>query len=179
MIPASRFIVQSRYEQDWLAARKGFITATTVAKASTAAGFNALLAGERTFEGNEFTDYGHAAEPLILNHAHHQFGILHNDWLIVAENGRDAATPDGLSPDHTEIAEAKTTGTDWKTIPALYRRQMQWQLWVTGAERCLFLWDLRLVNDLGGFYAPWLEPKTVWVDRDDDEIAALRVVADR
>jgi hypothetical protein len=50
---------------------------------------------------------------------------------------------------------------------------------VTGAERCLFLWQLRLPDNSGYFYPAWLEPKTAWVDRDDQLITDLIEVADR
>lgn len=179
MIEAARFLVRQSERDRWLNARIGRVTATTVAKAATPAGFTAAL-GVPSDYTNEFYEFGSEAESGILEHAHREFGILPSDWLITAErNDRHAATADGLSIDHREIAEAKTTGTDWKTIPAVYRRQVQWQLYVTGAERCLFLWQLRLPDDLGWFYTPWLEPKTVWIERDPDMIDDLRDVADR
>lgn len=129
---------------------------------------------------NPFARFGREAEEAIVRHAHHEHGILPSDWLIASELNPDhLATPDGLSLDHTEIAEAKTTGTDWRTVPATYRRQVQWQLHVTGAERCLFLWQLRLADDLGWFYTPWLEPKTTWIERDQATIDELIDVAER
>jgi len=179
MIAASRFLAQHTEIDKWRAAREGRVTATTVAKAATPAGFKAAL-GTPSDYSNEFYQYGSEAEPSIMEHAHRQYGILPSGWVITAENNElHAATPDGLSVDHTEIAEAKTTGTDWRTIPAVYIRQVQWQLHVTGADRCLFLWSLRLPDDLGWFYTPWLEPKTVWIDRDPDMIDTLVEVADR
>lgn len=175
MITADRFIAQSRYRDEWLGARD--ITATTVAKAATPAGFVSVMAGT-TVEDNEFMEFGRDNEHDILRTAH-RMGIPESDWLIAHEsNPRHQATPDGLSPDHQWIAEAKTTGTDWRTIPIQYRRQVQFQLYVTGAQRCLFLWQLRLVNDLGGFYAPWLDPKTLWIERDEEMIADLVKVAE-
>lgn len=179
MIPAERFLAQSHDRDRWLNARVGRVTATTVAKAATPGGFQTVLAGGDVHV-NEFMEFGTQSEAAILDHAHHTFGILPSDWLISSEhNPLHAATADGLSPDHTLIAEAKTTGTDWRTVPALYRRQVQWQLYVTGAEKCLFLWQLRLPDDLGWFYTPWLEPKTIWIERDPDTIDELCGVADR
>lgn len=175
MIHASRFLAHQSYREEWLAARTGLITATTVAKAATPSGFKDVMAS-RPVEDNDFMAFGRGAEHDILQ-AGKQYGVLESGWLIRGEYPMHAATPDGLSPDHTIVGEAKTTGTDWKTIPAMYVRQAQWQMWVTGAVKCLFLWDLRLVDDLGGFYRPWLEPKHTWIDRDDDDIARLRVTA--
>lgn len=178
MIPADRFLANQHYPDEWHAARIGLVTATAVAKAATPSGFKEVMAGAPV-EDNDYMAFGRESEHDILKTAKRE-GILECGWLIrAADNPLHAATPDGLSPDHALIAEAKTTGTDWRTVPAQYRRQVQWQLYVTGAERCLFLWDLRLVDDLGGFYRPWLEPKTTWIERDEDEIVQLREVADR
>jgi predicted phage-related endonuclease len=85
-----------------------------------------------------------------------------------------------LTPDHTLISEIKTTGQDWdeKSIPIAYRRQVQWQLYVTGAEKCLFAWMLRM--DVGGTFAPaWFEPKTRWLERDEDMISVLVECAEK
>jgi predicted phage-related endonuclease len=106
--------------------------------------------------------------------------VLPSDWLLAAEhNRRHIATPDGLSPDHTLIAEAKTTGVDWgNKIPIKYRRQVQWQIYVTGAKRCLFLWQLR-VDDGDWFRFGWWEPRWVWIDRDEQMITSLIATATR
>jgi predicted phage-related endonuclease len=73
----------------------------------------------------------------------------------------------------------KTTGQDWedKSIPIQYRRQVQWQLHVTGAKRCLFAYMKRLEVD--GVFAPaWFEPKCLWIERDEDMISALIITAE-
>lgn len=125
--------------------------------------------------------FGVEAEPVIMRYAHQEHGILPSDWLLAAEVNRlHIATPDGLSPDHALIAEVKTTGTDWgDRIPIKYRRQVQWQLHVSDAERCLFLWQLRVPDDAGWFYLGWLEPKHKWIERDPKMIEELVGVADR
>lgn len=181
MIPADRFIVQDTNRPRWLAARKEGVTATEVRDGATDAGFRDLVASwDEPFEGNEYTAFGTWAEPQLLDHAHREHGILPSGWLIAHETDRRwLATPDGLSLDHTVIAEAKTTGKDWKRPPLKYVRQIQWQLFVTGAERCLLLWHLRERDDRGEFFLPWMEPKTLWVERDDNMIAGLIGVAER
>ena len=181
LIPANRFIVQSRHRDEWLAARREGVTATEVASAATESGFlQAQLARVTTDEvfPNDYMRFGTDAEHDIMRHAR-DFGILENDWLIAAINPHHLATPDGLSPDHQLIAEAKTTGADWVTPPIKYRRQIQFQLYVTGAERCLLLWNLRVPDDMGGFYLGWIEPKTLWVERDPKTITELTAIADR
>lgn len=182
MISADRFICRDTDRGLWLAARQRGVTATEVRDASTEGGFRDLVASwsEPPFEGNEYTDFGTWAEPQLLNHAHWEHGILPSGWLIAAEdNPRWLATPDGLSVDHMVIAEAKTTGKDWTKPPIKYVRQIQWQLMVSGAERCLLLWHLRARNDDGDFYMPWIEPKTLWIERDETMIADLIKTAER
>lgn len=182
MIPASRFLVQSRDRDEWLEARSRGVTATAVAEAATPSGFASLIASwsEPPFEGNGYTDFGTWAEPYLMRYAHLEHGILPNDWIVrSAEDERWLATPDGLSPDHRLIAEAKTTGKDWSSPPIKYMRQIQWQLMVTGAERCLLVWQLRAVADDGSFYLAWLEPKTRWIDPDPVMQEELVSVAER
>jgi hypothetical protein len=83
-----------------------------------------------------------------------------------------------LSLDHTLIAEIKTMGTDREKPPLDHVRQMQWQMFVTDAEKCLYAWQLR-VDVPGGFAPGWIEPRSVWVERDEKMIADLVKVAER
>lgn len=182
MISADRFIARDTDRHRWLHARTGGVTATEVRDAATEAGFRDLVASwdGPPFEGNEYTEFGRWAEPQLLDRAHREHGILPSGWLIAHDTDRRwLATPDGLSLDHTVIAEAKTTGKDWTKPPIKYVRQIQWQLFVTGAEKCLLLWHLRERDDGGGFYMPWMEPKTLWVERDENMIADLIEVAEK
>src|SRR4051812_46413087 len=168
MIDASRFLVRSTEREAWLEARRGGVSATEVAGAATPSGFAETVANRRNpvdIEDNAYMAFGRESESEIMRYAHTEHGILPSDWLLAAEQDRrHIATPDGLSPNHTLIAEAKTTGKDWgDAIPIKYRRQVQWQLHVSGAERCLFLWQLRAPDGNGWFYMPWLEPKHKWI----------------
>jgi len=154
------------------------VTATQVAKAATPAGFKQAVIDhidDTQIPDNPYMAFGRDYEPVIARTVHTKFGILPNEWLIRNDKfPHHLATPDGLSPDHTMIAEIKTTGKDWAdgVIPIQYRRQVQWQLHVTGAKRCLFAWMMRI--DVGGVFAPaWFEPKTRWLERDEDMIAGL------
>ncbi len=181
MIDASRFIVQSRYRDYWLAARRNGITATAVAKAATPSGFRAEVESwtAAPFEGNEFTDFGTESERHILEHAHREFGILPSDWLVAADdNPTYMGTPDGISLDHTLIAEAKTGGTVPKSVSREHRDQCLWNLRVTGAERCLYLFQLR-VRDGDGFRFGLWEPTVFWVPRDEARIRELELVAEQ
>lgn len=188
MIHHERFIASSSQgKQGWLDARQWGVTATTVARAATPRGFEGetIEKGEDSgpIEGNAYMDFGNAQEPFIAAWVKQECGIMPNDWLISSssDNQRYMATPDGLSLDHTEIAEIKTTGKDFvelKGVPIHYRRQIQWQLFCTGAQRCLFAWLLRAeVN--GRMIPAWLEPKSFWIERDQREMDQLLEVADR
>lgn len=189
MITADRFLAaKHESEENWLAARRAGVTATAVAEVAArrdrAAAIDAWL-NPQPFEQNDYMRFGTQAEPEIMRHAHTEFGILPVDWVIAAEANRShRATPDGLSLDHTMIAECKAPGDPWDAaltkptgIPIRYRRQVQFQLHVTGAQRCLFLWNQR-VPDGPWFRLAWFEPRTVWIDRDEEMQAELVAVAD-
>lgn len=188
MIPASRFLVESTDHDAWIAARLRGAPATDVAEAATPSGF-ALVLQRRLNPGwgedNDFMAFGREQEPLMLAWAKSEHDLLPSRWLIAGENLRHLATPDALSLDHTAIGECKTTGDPWdgaetnpKKIPIKYRRQVQFQLHVTGAERCLFMWQLR-IQDGAHFRPGWWEPRHVWVERDEEMISELVGVADR
>lgn len=183
MLTADRFIVRSTDREAWLEARKSGVTATAVAEAATPSGFE-TVAQERRHNTeiipNDYMVFGSESEAEIMRYAHQEHGILPSDWLLAGGvNRAHLATPDGLSLDHTLIAECKTTGKDWDTIPIKYRRQVQWQLYVSDAERCLFLWQLRVPDDHGWFFMPWLEPRSRWIERDQTMISELISVANQ
>lgn len=187
MIEIERFIASSsQSRQGWLDARELGVTATTVARSATPKGFEnetVHRAPSEVIEGNAYIDFGVQMEPVIAQQLKDDHKIMPNDWLISAspEHQKYMATPDGLSLDHLVISEIKTTGKDWgelKNIPIHYRRQVQWQLFCTGASRCLFAWLLR--QEVDGVMVPaWFEPKTIWIERDEQEISKLIDVADR
>jgi hypothetical protein len=179
VIPANRFIIRQTEYPGWLEARQHGVSATAVAEAATPSGFrNVVDNWGAPVEINDYMLFGSESEAELMRYAHQEHGILPSDWLIAGENPRHLATPDGLSLDHTEIAECKTTGKDWGLVPIKYRRQVQWQLLVSGAKRCRFVWNLRVPDGHGWFYLGWIEPKAVWIDRDEDMIADLKRTAD-
>ena len=183
MIAPSRFIARSSDREAWLYARQQGITATMVAHGSTPAGFRDIVAqmeNPTTVEPNAMRDWGNEREPHIAQIVKERFGIMPNDWLIAKDDGLNRwqmATPDGLSLDHTVIAEIKTTGKPLDVIPIRYRRQIQWQLHVTDAERCLFAYELRLQGPEG--FVPGFDVQTQWVERDDRQIAELIATAEQ
>jgi hypothetical protein len=174
---------------EWYKARRYGVSATTVAKAASGpAGFDAELQRalnpeDHVVEDNAYMKFGRDWENWIVEALPAGFEIKPNDWLIcgVGADRWHLATPDGLNDDWSTIAEVKTTGKDWdgSAIPIQYRRQVQWQLHVTGARQCVFGWLLRAEADNGDFVPAWLEPKWSVIHRDEAMIADLQEVANR
>lgn len=182
MIDASRFIVRSTERELWLAAREGGVSATTVADAATPAGFRDVVEARRNpveIVPNEYMLFGTESEPVLMEYAHREHGIIPQDWLIAGDDPRHLATPDGLSVDHKVIAECKTAGTIPKSIPRKHRDQMLWQMFCTGAERGLYVVNSRVPDGHGWFRLGLFEPVTFWLDRDEKRISELVHVASR
>jgi putative phage-type endonuclease len=168
----------------WYEARKQGISATAVARAATPAGFAAevdAMLNPVDIGDNEYMRFGRDWEKWIVENIPAHYGLKHNNWLIHADGHKwQLATPDALNDDWSLIGEMKTTGKDWgdNAIPIQYRRQVQWQMYVTGAEACVFAWLLRIENE-NGFVPGWFEPKHIIIKRDDAIIADLIQVAER
>lgn len=183
MISIDRFIASSQTKDLWLAARDRGVTATQVAKASTPAGMKEVLAqieNPMPVEANGFMSWGTEREAYIAHVVKERYGILPNDWLVCADGPSNEwmmATPDGLSLDHTVIGEYKTSGKPLDVIPLNYLRQIQWQLYVSGAEKCLFAYELRLEGPEG--FVPGFDVECQWVDRNEDIISKLIDTAEK
>ena len=182
MIATNRFIVQSENREAWLAARRGAVTATEVAKAATPAGFQEALEERRNpteVTDNAYMKFGRDHENWLALHLKDAFWLMPNTWLIAAKDDpRHMATPDLLALDHTSIGEIKTGGKHITKPPLAHVRQMQWQMYCTGAEVCVYGFMLRGEN-AAGFYPAWTEPWTQMVERDDEMITELIGVANR
>jgi hypothetical protein len=181
MISAGRFVASKDIdEQAWLAARREGVTATMVARSATTSGMRDVLENfGAPVHVNNFMAWGTAREPVIAGWVKREFGIMPNSWLISAGEPLSAdrwmlCTPDGLSLDHSEIAEIKTGGTVTPTIRIDHRRQIQWQLLVTRAERCLYVFEHR--KDTGEDFEPG-ELSWEWVYPDLDMQDNLMQVA--
>lgn len=179
-----RLIARSQTEE-WFKARRYGISATAVANASTPAGFRDEVAKAVYPEDNIVTDnaymaFGREHEQWIVESLPERYGLKPNDWLIRAEeNEWHLATPDALNDDWSIIGEVKTTGKDWATPPLRYIRQVQWQLYVTGAEMCVLGWLLRSEDQNGNFVPGWFEPKFLEIKRADRMIPELIKTANR
>ena len=183
MIDVNRFIVSSQTKDLWLAARDRGVTATQVAKASTPAGMKEVLAqieNPTPVEANAYMAWGTEREAYISQVVKDRYEILSNDYLLCAEGAGNEwmlATPDGLSLDHTIIGEYKTSGKPLDKVPANYLRQVQWQLWVSGASRALFAYELRLEGPEG--FVPGFDVECQWVERNEEMISELIVTAQK
>lgn len=184
MTPEQFLVSKSLDEEGWLSARAGKITATLIATAHTAKGREEALAKLRgevaPIPDNAYMEFGRRMEPFVSMWLKDAYGIMPNDWLIAhAEHPEYVATPDGFSYWSPQISEVKTTGKDWgewSKVPVNYRRQVQWQMYVTGATSCVFAWLLREERE-GRFMSPWLEPKAIVVERDEALISEMVTLA--
>lgn len=178
MLTADRFLVSKSVNPcTWLGFHSTTVSATTVAKASTEAGFAQVVAEwGQTVEPNPYMTFGATWEPFIIEEAKHRFGVMPCDWIVrSAESPLYTASPDGLTLDLREGGEAKTGGKPWKSPPVVYRRQCQWQMFVCDLERV----HLGLLLRGEDFQPAVLEPDWFVVERDEKEIQKLRAVADR
>lgn len=183
-------------EEEWLRQRRSVVTATDVAKIKTGSdrAFASLWREKRTpstFRGNRFTQHGKDREPVIAAMLSEDYPWLHpNKALLVGEDdARFGATPDMVSDDGLVLGEIKTRKVSddkdewfsWADVCAdqtgkKYACQVAWQLFVTGAERCVFA--VEHWSDEDGWVD--LHPLRVFdVERDEALIAELRDVAER
>jgi predicted phage-related endonuclease len=186
MIEVNRFIVRSSDREQWLFARSQGVTATMVAGASTPSGFREVIENidnPKEIIPNAMMEWGNTREPFVameLKERFAEYGLMPNDWLIAKDAGLNRwqmATPDMLSLDHNTIGEIKTSGKPLDKVPLGYMRQIQWQLYVTDAERCLFAYEQRLQGPNG--FVPSLDVKSQWIERDEEMIKGLILVAEQ
>lgn len=168
---------------EWFKARQNGVSATAVANACTAAGFQeevakAVWPEDNQIADNEYMKFGRDWEDWIVANLPAEYGFTGNQWLYRSvEEKWHLATPDGIDKTGLVIAEVKTTGKDWNTVPARYMRQIQWQIYVMDAEACVLGWLLRGMGNYGEFVPLWYQPKTLLIERDEVMIAELKAVA--
>lgn len=176
-------VADSTDREAWLEIRRTGVTATDVAKIGSggAGAFRSVLRdkrGELADFRNRFMEHGSEREAAIAAWVELKFTIAPSSTLFAhRDNPRYLATPDGVSKDFAfsgELAEIKTTKNEWDGPSAFYTRQMQWQMFVTGADYTYFVWEQHDDN-----WQPMdLEPHYVGVRRDQAMIDDLREKAD-
>ena len=175
-----RILADSTDRVAWLRARSRGVTATDVARLSSAKALNAVALDKLMgtgFGGNAFTDHGRAREPEIARWVRAEHRIEPSTALFHANGEKlHLATPDGVG--HVDgalvLSEIKTTSSVWRSIPRSYLRQVWWQQYVLGAERTLLVWERH-----DGFIPVDAEPQCTWIERDDNQIHILVQLANR
>ncbi|WP_102191526.1 hypothetical protein [Microbacterium aurantiacum] len=134
-----------------------------------------------TFRGNKATAAGHAREAALLDEAAERMAHLTPNAALWAalENDLHRATPDGIGialDGLLVVVEVKSHEYGYKGdgIPIEHLAQIQWQIYVLGADYGLYGTETRDEDDMppaGG--ATWIP-----VERDDDMIAWLIERAD-
>lgn len=175
----------------WLAMRRNGVTATEIAKIAkspTPAYAIAELVREKiegsTFTGNAYTAWGKEREPYLEAAGLRGWGIQAESRVFAAEaNPRHLASPDGIciNEDGTiRLGEYKTSGKEltWdKMCDNGYYDQIQWQLYVMGAQDAILVWEWRRPDPEGIFYA---EPGGYHhIVRDERRIAHLLTLAEQ
>ncbi|GGD33322.1 hypothetical protein GCM10010915_12130 [Microbacterium faecale] len=175
-------ILETQTREEWLTARRGYVTATDIARLAnggpvTWAQVRAEKgAGLQSFPGNRYTEYGREREPFIVDLLTFLYDVAPNDQVHVLDGTQWAATPDAISP--TRTGEVKTSvrplGTDAGELRGLktaYYDQVQWAMLAADRGECAFAWELN-DNFTPGPGAQFLIP------RDEDRIGELIPIAD-
>ena len=169
-----RIIADSTDRVAWLRARSRGVTATDVARLSSAKSLNAVALDKimgTGFGGNAYTDHGRAREPEIARWVRAEHRIEPSSALFHADGEKlHMATPDGIGHVNGTLvtSEIKTTSSVWRSIPRSYLRQIWWQQYVLGADRTLLVWE-----EHDNFVPRSAVPKCRWIERDDDQITIL------
>jgi hypothetical protein len=170
-----RIVANSENRVAWLRARSRGVTATDVARLSSARALQGVALEK--LSGTAFTDHGRIREPEIARWVLANHGIAPSSDLYHAHGQPlHLATPDGVRASGSTVilCEIKTTSHAWRSIPRSYLRQVWWQQYVLGAERTLVVWEQH-----ADFVPVAPTPQVRWVERDDNEIHVLVGLANR
>ena len=183
--------IKTESREQWLDARRRYVTATEVAQLVRRGQdywdeLREIKAGQRTapdISGLPAVRHGREREALIAPYVQSlEEGMVPNEDLYV-RNDRYAATPDLIGDGIVgEIKTIKDTrlaklqqARGWPT--GQYYDQVQWQLFVTGAIACIFAWEP--YEDWDGELVPREDMRdNITIHRDEERIKALQEVAD-
>lgn len=171
-----KIVAHSDDRDAWLTARNTGITASNAGQLATENSIDSILKSKfyTDFVGNPATDWGIEREPILLEWAK----FNQNKYLFKSDdNPRFMATPDGIKmsegSDTIVLCQVKTSSKPLTKIPPNYYRQMQWEMFVMGAERNLLVWEQH-----ENFVPIGLEPVTLWIERDEETINKLKKLAE-
>ena len=183
--------IKTESREQWLDARRKYVTATEVAQLVRRGQdywdeIREIKAGQRTapdISGLPAVRHGREREALIVPYVQSlEQGMVPNSDLYV-RNDRYAATPDlvgdGIVGEIKTIKDTRLAklqqAKGWPT--GQYYDQVQWQLFVTGAIACIFAWEP--YEDWDGELVPREDMRDhITIHRDDARINQLREVAD-
>lgn len=183
----------------WLADRLRGLTATQVRELYLqGAGYRARLLKEKAnglvepLLSNQYIDWGNVREPIIADWVKQRFAIEAESRVFRAvDNDRFLVSPDGVGLDfdgNLVVSEIKTGKDDLHPdgeafVRKGYRLQMMWSMRVTGARRCLYVWEQHDSDwqDRGAKHfepAPLHDrPQFAWIDYDEALAAELEAIA--
>ena len=183
--------IKTESREQWLDARRRYVTATEVAQLARRGQdywdeLREIKAGQRTapdISGLPAVRHGREREVLIVPYVQSlEEGMVPNSDLHV-RNQRYAATPDlvgdGIVGEIKTIKDTRLakvqSAKGWPT--GQYYDQVQWQLFVTGAIACVFAWEP--YEDWDGELVPREDMREhITIHRDEERINQLREVAD-
>jgi putative phage-type endonuclease len=156
----------------WLQLRQTGITASEISKIVTSTGqpsgqVDRLLESKMVPREEDrmmgmYAHHGHEREPVIAAWVKENFGAKPNKFMFQSkEHPQFLATPDGLGDGF--VVEIKTAKKSLEEMESTYMKQMQWQMYVMGYDKALFVVEQH--KDL--------IPMAIthkWIQRDDEMI---------
>lgn len=176
-------VASSEEPEEWHRARSSSVTATDVARLASGgpkvwATVRAEKQGHRSFFGNEYTEHGKRREPVVADWARRELTMYPNTTFFVRNGTNHGATPDLMTFDDSLVGDIKTAklpeAGEWVTPPQNYIDQLQWQMYVTGAEGAALVVEFHK-----DFLPTTFEPRVYWVDRNEDRLAYLLDLAEQ
>ncbi len=162
-----RFLLNADDYYKWTWLSRNHVAATDAAALASSNSINSIMTRKYSdYElDSKYIDWGNKREPEILKH----FNLTQNRSMYHAEHQkRFIAMPDAIfeKDGSLVIAQVKTTSKDFKKIPKKYLRQVQWEMYVSGASSCLFIWEYHENFNI-------ISLKSQWIDRDEEIIKNL------
>ena len=165
--------------EDWVLFREALFTGVTgsqVSLAATKSGLGSVIA-------EDLADIPEPEQHGWFNFWHKtNLGLFRNNWLVRHPRFHHyLAFPDFISRNGKLIGKFVVTRDPWNQIEAIpdkLFREIQWELFVTGAEYCALTWVEGIAED-GNLRHKQAVPEVSLVTPDSGKIAKLMDVADQ
>ena len=188
-------LASSEDREAWLAARRGGVTATDIARLASGGAKEWQKVREEKdgiddFAGNMFTQWGNDRENIIGEKFNTMMGggFVANSNVHSVNEGRYMATPDMIGVGNNALCQIKTAlhTQEWNGVPPKkYYDQCQWEMLVMGADVNYLVveWSRRETNPSTGVTQmavafPDQDPEVITIARSDKRIRELMEVAD-